>query len=1385
MRRVLRWLLRIGLAAMGIVAVAAIAAVIVIHTNWGRDLLRVRLEAAIAKRFPGGAHIGKIEGSVLGELIVHDIEIDGEDHKPELTIGIAHMRVALLPLLSKTAHFDELVIDDVLVVRKPTPEGDPSTWTIEMPDFEMHRGRVTGAVEAHELRVAGSVRIVPGGESTAAITATAVWRDQRISLTAIARQIGNTVALPLVLVEGAGAHATLLGARLDPASAEGELDVSLPVLAARQLAGIEIIHDARLAVDARAGFADVRARWGTHQVHAFLHPDLAASTTRGLLVGQLADVSPLSGGLASGSATIVAAVDVGVEHLRGIISVDGPVAAAVAIDTSLTHGIVVAGGGNHDGRAAASAVLTRADHQITIDHAQLVAQASAILGVTGALRARLEVSGRVWPPAAVDLKITGLVAGRRVRYDKGKLFAGSFQVHLDDIRQRIAQTSGPLRLEFAGASRAGAALGSGSVGVQLEASTAGTAKLALGAHQIARDGAIWRGRGGVITVDHDRITLSRLHTSQGNGDLTADATLRRSTNDLTAKIDARGIAALSGRFDSTVTMQQRGGQWTGTGKLHGKALVLDVHGPPIDADAEVHLAGRRVTVRATGVTKRGSIKITASVDGPRAITDPLAWKRLDRRALRDLAVELEKIDTGHGVIDGGVSFGPTESRGKLAVRGISAGQLAIDADLELAQAHRGELAVSGTVRNGVLGVATGDAHFTLPVHLFDPKEWRALGAGAFHDATLRVADFAFDQSLLARFGIIAPYHGRLGATATISEAGTTATFVADLRDFSGGVIAKPIDVHLQGGIDDTGVHLAGTALTGNTLVMDLAAKSSISIDQLRPNAYRTIPFTATLAIPSLAGRDLLAIFGRTNVVDGTVSGLAEVTGTIAHAKGHATLTARDVTVAAGVSGRAPAKLRDLSVDARWDGTGLAVFADGHEASGGTLHLKATGEPRRLSTVMASFEAQDFDVAPLAAFAPGPLVGAAGLIDANLNLRGDPRTGDANGHVHLRQARIPLTPKIGTMRDVDADLTLANHQVVATVSGLLGEGDVKGKGTVNLEGGAPRTADATLALHHVSPIGGYEPVIDADVTVHVVRDGRHWKGQLGVRNGHVAVSMTKAQALFDTSAPDDMVFIDAPQLDHQKKAPPPPPTDPVLTLDLDLAPTLVEADLGNRLLDSDSLRTSVSGQVRVTAAKGELGADGELDAESGVAVMFGRRYQIDHAAVRFDGTIDPWLDVRVVHDFPDLTLTASITGRASSPDLQLTSDPAKYTQGQMLGFLLGGVPGGDPGSETRDAAVGGASSAASGLITKQINKLLPLKLDYGYEAGTSASSAAIRVGRWLSAKLFVAYRQHLAARPDENGGEGDAEYYLRENVLIQGNVGDRQYDGIDLLWRKRW
>jgi translocation and assembly module TamB len=319
---------------------------------------------------------------------------------------------------------------------------------------------------------------------------------------------------------------------------------------------------------------------------------------------------------------------------------------------------------------------------------------------------------------------------------------------------------------------------------------------------------------------------------------------------------------------------------------------------------------------------------------------------------------------------------------------------------------------------------------------------------------------------------------------------------------------------------------------------------------------------------------------------------------------------------------------------------------------------------------------------------------------------------------------------------------------------------------------------------VKLIGATQPVIDGDVAAKVARGDDGWHADVKVARGNVVISEDKGDKLAPVGAPPDLVYggrarhrpptqVDGAPPHHE------PPSHPTFVANIDLGTTKVE---------SKEVRGNVAGKLEVSVGGDEVGVVGNLWLDRGDLDLFDRRYQIERAGLHFDGSTDPILDIEISYDFPDVTTVAEVRGRASKPELLLSSRPASYSQAELLGFLLGGEPNGDPNnapSASQRVTAAGTSYVAN-LIGGYVKKALPIDVDVlRYESATSTSSAAVTVGTWITHELFLAWRQRLAARPDENAGEGEIEYWLRRRLVIAGTVGDRGVNGVDLLWRRRW
>jgi hypothetical protein len=282
---------------------------------------------------------------------------------------------------------------------------------------------------------------------------------------------------------------------------------------------------------------------------------------------------------------------------------------------------------------------------------------------------------------------------------------------------------------------------------------------------------------------------------------------------------------------------------------------------------------------------------------------------------------------------------------------------------------------------------------------------------------------------------------------------------------------------------------------------------------------------------------------------------------------------------------------------------------------------------------------------------------------------------------------------------------------------------------------------------------------------------------------VLVPQSGGHELLESAMPSDMLFVDGAPPEVSSLLTRPPPSHPWLVANVSLAPTTVDVqDVQYQV------RGDISGALVLSLGGDDIGLDGAIDAARGDIELLGQRSQLDHGSVVFDGTLDPLLNIRVIRDLDDMTVTCEVGGRLSKPEVQFSSDASGYTQGDLLAFFVGGQPGGSRG-EVGQAAASAAAGYASSLVSKQINdkllKRFKVKLDFHYDPATSSSSDAIGFSYWINRNLYIEGRQHPEARPDENANEVVGEYHLWSNTMLDGDIGDRGYAGADLVHRWHW
>ncbi|MCW5802220.1 MAG: translocation/assembly module TamB domain-containing protein, partial [Deltaproteobacteria bacterium] len=737
-----------------------------------------------------------------------------------------------------------------------------------------------------------------------------------------------------------------------------------------------------------------------------------------------------------------------------------------------------------------------------------------------------------------------------------------------------------------------------------------------------------------------------------------------------------------------------------------------------------------------------------------------------------------------GVADGELELLPRRARGDVRLRAIwvpALGALGpLDARLRVVHDRDDLISPTLDVTLPNVGAVAARADVAVPARPFDLGAWRRAGAASLRGATITARDIVLDPGAFARFGIASQLRGRASLEVTVAAGLASARARLAIAQLRGTPLAKPVDATVDATLDRAAIAAtASVRAPGASPLLELTGRLAIPIAQLHrdPRALRTAPLTGTLTVANASAPLLLQMVGRTELRGGSLAASATFGGTLAAPTVRARITGTSLLVPPQPGATTCKPLERLDVTADWDGRSGKLSIEGSERDG---KLTFTASGSALATAKARVTATRFDLAPLLALAPGRAGVGTGILDGDLAVHGlDMRTARFAGEIRLSDARVPVAATIGTLRDANIHIVIGDRDAKISAHGKLGRGEVTGSGSLTLDGARIVGGSAKVKLRKITPIAAFEPLISGDLEAKLSRGSTHWVAEITARNGTVKAGPRSREKLKPIGAPADIV-IGRPEVHKSSSMPSeqPPPPQPYL---------VTHFTLGNTEVETEEVRGRIHGKLTFTLDSERLGIVGTVEADRGNIDLFDRRYSLERGVLAFDGSTDPRLDIRIVHDFSDVTTVTEVGGRLSKPRLNLSASPSIYTETQLLGFLLGGEPGGDPSSASAGERITstGASLVAN-TLGSYLRRALPFEVDVlRYEAETVRSSAALTVGSWLTGSLFFAFRQHLDTRPDENSSEGTVQYWLTLRTQIEATIGDRGFDGVDILWRKRW
>ncbi len=591
-------------------------------------------------------------------------------------------------------------------------------------------------------------------------------------------------------------------------------------------------------------------------------------------------------------------------------------------------------------------------------------------------------------------------------------------------------------------------------------------------------------------------------------------------------------------------------------------------------------------------------------------------------------------------------------------------------------------------------------------------------------------------------------------------------------------INAQLDVNLQALYEKGEAHATAIATLAGAQILKLDGQLKADTRPLfdgKPVVLGAI--AATVKVPTYDLSKLRPILPNAGDVAGQLALDGAIDGplTAPHAKLRATL---DQLALGGVS--MPRVTLDGEV-----GHGVATAAfDTKQANGGTIHagLKAPLDGGPLS---ARLDAHALDLAFLRGLVP-QLSKIQGRLDAALTLTGPPDKLVPAGTLTLADGALTVAGDPHTYDQVSLSATVAPGLItLRSFAAHSGKGWLKANGTAQLVDGLSLgniSIDA-YARQFMLTLGSAAAWLDADITVRGERQGQLTKVVATVKQGTVNLPKIEAGRSLQSTGPLKYVTYDdkKERAKEHKQA---------------IASTQqISAHIpGPFLIRSKEANIDLKGDIDVNINGANLRMTGTVQSTYGWVDLFGRRYEIERAAVIFSGNpSNPHLDIRISRAVSDAVIGVGVSGTASKPKLDLTSNPPVYDESDILVLVLSGDPGNSRASEAslNSEVVG----TISGLVVSQIKNVLAPKLPIDVikinnDEYSGIGDTRLEVGKYITQNIYVSYVHQFGTVQSigsaaTNANEAHLEYRFLHRYELDTSFGDNDVGGIDLYWTTRF
>lgn len=433
---------------------------------------------------------------------------------------------------------------------------------------------------------------------------------------------------------------------------------------------------------------------------------------------------------------------------------------------------------------------------------------------------------------------------------------------------------------------------------------------------------------------------------------------------------------------------------------------------------------------------------------------------------------------------------------------------------------------------------------------------------------------------------------------------------------------------------------------------------------------------------------------------------------------------------------------------------------------------------------AQLSAEEFPMRALSPALPEALYGPEGELTLRATASGTLGNPEFGGITRIENGEITVVP---LLQEFD-DIQLAAHFeggdiVIDELRSETGSGSVSVEGGIHLARGNTRGhlyvhANKFPVIRSGLPIMTVDAEIDAelDATAELTRI------DVEIHDSFVDVLGQGRDQPSKIPTSEDVTFVDALAVPERKKEPGTTKT-PIVPKEMRISLSIREPVL----IRGNQADMAWDGAVKVVRRNEEVGVEGAFEAERGWFELLGNEFRLERGRVTLPerGEIDPYLDIEATTDTPEAVVTVNIEGRASRPELRLSSSPP-MTDSQIFSLLV-------TGTADADGQEGDVQAKAASLLVSFQNPALQrfLRSSIGVDRvavgfGETVEQPIVTVGKRITRELYAETSYHHNAPPDENQAEASLEYtFAPPHWVFRTYFGTAAEGGLGVWWRNRF